>query len=220
MQKYRLIRDDNSEVSEMLVHGVRVEYKKILSKKVKGTINRQSRIKDLELAKSKIEIAKEMLIGATVRVISKENKESMIFISLAESAIFSYARCFTDGSKTKLDYKAVYKGHNENRLRKNHLEVVKYRHDAFAHPRDEEVISSGAYAFIDNQDTYPFLQMITNCHYVSPSLDLLNKAHELMHVCEQYLLKKQVEDIDKQKINALKNPTEYGVEDLVNKLNK
>ena len=101
---------------------------------------------------------------------------------------------------------------------KYHLEVVKYRHNAFAHPRDEEVIFSGAYAFIDNQDTYPYLQMITNCHYASPSLDLLEKAHELVSVCKQYLLKKQVEDIDKHKVNAFKNPIDYGVEDLVNKL--
>jgi hypothetical protein len=218
MQKYRLIRDDNSEVSEMLVHGVRVEHRKILTKKMKGTIDRQSRIKDLELAKSKIEIAIEMLIGSSDRVISKENKESLVFISLAESAIFSYARCFTDGSKTKLDYKAVYKNTNEHRLKEYHLEVVKYRHNAFAHPRDEEVILSGAYAFIDNQDTYPYLQMITNCHYASPSLDLLEKAHELVSACKQYLLKKQVEDIDKHKVNAFKNPIDYGVEDLVNKL--
>ena len=82
MQKYRLIRDDNSEVSEMLVHGVRVEHRKILTKKMKGTIDRQSRIKDLELAKSKIEIAIEMLIGCSDRVISKENKESLVFLWL------------------------------------------------------------------------------------------------------------------------------------------
>lgn len=134
-------------------------------------------------------------IDATKELITrkqKDNVESVVKIALWKSAIVTYAKCFTDASKSnmsKLEANECFK--KEPELFEIHREIMSVRHDFIAHRSDNIYEKTIAYFQLPKKTILPYTQFcIKSSRVNNHDLANLEQHLELYNYVQNHIAKK------------------------------